>query len=155
MSNFGNKPGDNVVPPEHAEALRKAGDGLPTMGEEAEASLNAATCTCGKPGTPGVVHRTDGPCYQDDWVSRIKLEVHDLDQKGMKLNQFIRSNPLYETLAPRDKELLITQMNAMSTYYAVLCERVFRAEHAELAKEADAAEAEANEKMRAEKRDVH
>lgn len=39
------------------------GDGLPTMGEEAEAELQRWTCTCGKPDRPGVMHRVDAPCY--------------------------------------------------------------------------------------------
>lgn len=27
--------------------------------------LRAAECSCGEPGTPGVVHRLDGPCYEE------------------------------------------------------------------------------------------
>lgn len=46
-----------------AEDNDDLGDGLPTMGEEAEAELTKWTCTCGNPSRPGVVHRTDLPCY--------------------------------------------------------------------------------------------
>ncbi len=40
-----------------------SGDGVPTMGEEAETYLREYACSCGNPGTPGIMHRTDGPCY--------------------------------------------------------------------------------------------
>ncbi len=54
-----------------AEDNDDLGDGLPTMGEEAEAELLRVraleklewTCTCGNPGRPGVMHRQDLPCY--------------------------------------------------------------------------------------------
>jgi hypothetical protein len=36
-------------------------DDVPSMGEQYERELS--TCMCGEPWTPGVVHRTDGPCY--------------------------------------------------------------------------------------------
>jgi hypothetical protein len=41
------------------------GDGLPTMGEQAEAELGSMpwACMCGRPMTPGVMHRADAPCY--------------------------------------------------------------------------------------------
>lgn len=54
-----------------AEDNDELGDGLPTMGEEAEAELIRSQsiaksewcCTCGKPERPGVMHRMDAPCY--------------------------------------------------------------------------------------------
>lgn len=54
-----------------AEDNDDLGDGLPTMGEEAEAELRKSeplrwTCNCGEPDRPGILHRADGPCYVPD-----------------------------------------------------------------------------------------
>lgn len=120
-------------------------DGLPTMGEQAEAALESQfRCTCGHPEAPGVLHKTDAPCVQVDkpvigWLERLKQEHHDLDQKGMALSFFIRNNPEFLKLAERDQYLLEVQQRSMADYYTILTERIFRAEHPDMAKKADAA----------------
>jgi len=45
------------------EGVPPRDDGLPTQGEQAEEALQAMRCTCGQPMAPGIMHRTDGPCY--------------------------------------------------------------------------------------------
>lgn len=73
------------------------GDGLPTMGEQAEATLQNETgfrCTCGQPDKPGVMHRTDKPCYiparlnkgqepmpAEKWASHVDCDVAKRDHK--------------------------------------------------------------------------
>lgn len=57
-----------VVAPDNDD-MGGEGDGLPTMGEQYETELQEMApwnCFCGQPDIPGVLHRTDGPCYHID-----------------------------------------------------------------------------------------
>lgn len=98
-------------------------DHIPTMGTQAEADLRAA----------------QEKQQRDGWISRLKIEHHDLDIKGQKLNLYMKSAE-YALLPDRDKELLLTQINCMGTYFAVLTERIFRAEHPDMAAKVDHAQ---------------
>lgn len=104
-------------------------DGLPTMGDQAETELTSAA-----------------PEAREEWKLRLKDEAHELDIKGMRLNTFINGDPKFQALPGRDQFLLVTQCNVMGQYYAILMERIFRAEHPDMAAEADKAEAEARSK---------
>lgn len=73
------------------------------------------------------------------WISRLHDEHRELDLKGMRLSQYIRENPAYKALPARDQFLLQTQANAMGQYFAILSERIWRAEHPAMAGQADAA----------------
>jgi hypothetical protein len=46
-----------------ARLVEHLGDGVPTQGEQYESELSSWRCCCGEPTTPGVMHRTDAPCY--------------------------------------------------------------------------------------------
>ena len=41
---------------------RDHGDGLPTMGDQAEEEMTKWACWCGQPSLPGVLHKTNEPC---------------------------------------------------------------------------------------------
>lgn len=134
-------------------------DGLPTMGNEAEAELlrsqsiakaEGFACSCGQPDRAGVMHRQDGPCtvveetqrvdVKAEWLQRLEREHYELDQKGMALHAFITRNSAFHSLAPRDQTLLTQQMETMGVYYAILNERLFRAKNPAIAAQADEAE---------------
>jgi hypothetical protein len=63
---------------------------------------------------------------EPEFLTRMKAEVHELQNKCIKLNTFINTNPAYKTLGDTDAMLLQAQYNAMCTYHDVLACRINR-----------------------------
>lgn len=57
---------------------------------------------------------------------RVVMEQTELEGKLKALREFIRSNPVFDTLPPEDRTLLKTQMDLMSAYSNVLGLRIAR-----------------------------
>ena len=57
-------------------------------------------------------------------VQRMVDELADLEDKVSKLDAFIESNPVYETLSDTEQHLLCAQTCAMSTYINILKLRI-------------------------------
>jgi len=58
-----------------------------------------------------------------DWQERVIIERHQLNEKVTKLGTFLDS-AVVRGIVPHDLALLRVQHNAMSTYLAVLDERI-------------------------------
>jgi hypothetical protein len=122
-------------------------DGVPTMGEEAEADLTQMAeygipmPDNEKPGTPVSV--------ENEWVHRLMVEHAELDERGRKLHEFI-GKPGFALLPERAQFLLHGQLNLMSQLFGLLGERVFRATNPEAAAKADVARKEREAEERAE-----
>lgn len=116
-------------------------DGLPTMGEQAESELSMTDNTPTAPDGRPVGNGADDAVVINPHVLRMKIEQRELDQKGQALVAFIRENPIFTTLPPRDQALMKYQAEMMGQYFAVLNERIFRAQNPDQAKEYDDKEA--------------
>jgi len=111
-------------------------DGLPMQGEQAEAQLTGMH--------PFVEHGViieEAKPDPNAWIERMKVEHHELDKRGMALTAFMRTDKFKE-LPARDRLLMEVQQRNMAGYYEVLTERIFRAEHPDMAAMADQREAE-------------
>lgn len=60
------------------------------------------------------------PNYQD----RVRLEKDDLDSKILRLNDFLVTNPIYETLPADEQSRLRRQLDVMREYSSILGERI-------------------------------
>jgi hypothetical protein len=82
------------------------------------------------------------PAYA--WLMRLREEHWELDKKGMLLAKFIRGETdtqpgkAFRDLPSRDRYLLMQQSAAMAQYFAILSERIFRADNPELREKQDA-----------------
>jgi hypothetical protein len=61
------------------------------------------------------------PC--ETHIDRMKIERGQLEKRLHDLGAFIDSNPVFETLTSRDRELMTRQRQFMSSYLDVLTER--------------------------------
>lgn len=57
-------------------------------------------------------------------IERVKAEASELNEKILKLDTFIESNPQFCKLSEGEQDLLYSQVLAMSYYYSVLVERI-------------------------------
>lgn len=62
-----------------------------------------------------------------DHVTRMAHELHELDARRSALREFIRSNPIYKTLAPEEQWDMTQQQDAMRLYAFSLRRRLNRA----------------------------
>lgn len=60
---------------------------------------------------------------EPDWVVRLRVEAHDLDEKLTKLRSFMKSDAFYE-LGTFDKGLLKAQEFHMQQYGQILHQRL-------------------------------
>ena len=74
-------------------------------------------------------------------IQRMLIERDELDQRGQKLVAFVRSDG-FKLLPEREKYLLTTQAQMMGNYYAILSERIMRAQNPAQAAEYDLKEAQ-------------
>lgn len=114
-------------------------DNLPTMGEEAEMSLAEAQ---EHSRVEEMLEDMPTKATEPEWLTRLKAEHHELNERGQKLDKFIKSNPGFAKLPDRDKALLALQLRLMADLFGILNERIFRAVNPELAARADAQDAE-------------
>lgn len=99
-------------------------DNLPTMGDDYEAEL--------------IRSQSIAKAEEPAWLTRLKAEQQELNERGQKLNDFIKSNPGFQKLPARDQFLLNQQLEIMSIFFGILNERVFRAVNPELTARDDA-----------------
>lgn len=60
-----------------------------------------------------------------DFLNRLLEEESALEDKVIKLEEFIENNPIFETVGKMQQVLLVTQLNAMKMYLYTLQERIF------------------------------
>lgn len=70
------------------------------------------------------------PKEEGDFLSRLKAEHVELEDRCIKLANFIESNPAFKNLAPRMQRLLNSQANAMVEYDSILERRIYLIEDA-------------------------
>ena len=63
-----------------------------------------------------------------DHIERMNEESEALNEKVNKLEDFIKSNPVFETLDVHDQSMMRDQLEYMDRYLAVLDCRIVRAE---------------------------
>ena len=60
----------------------------------------------------------------DDYKSRLRKELEDLNFKIEKLNNFIEKNDIFKTIDLEEQELLKEQREIMSKYANILRKRI-------------------------------
>ena len=60
----------------------------------------------------------------DDYKSRLRKELEDLNFKIKKLNNFIEKNDIFKTIDLEEQELLKEQREIMSKYANILRKRI-------------------------------
>ena len=60
----------------------------------------------------------------DDYKSRLRKELNDLNFKIEKLNNFIEKNDIFKTIDLKEKELLKEQREIMTKYANILRKRI-------------------------------
>jgi len=64
------------------------------------------------------------------FLARMEVELHQLDEKVEKLQEFVQGE-VFETLPAIEKQLLYIQVSTMSTYGATLSTRIDLAKNKE------------------------
>jgi len=65
-----------------------------------------------------------GVIKMDDYKSRLRKELEDLNFKIEKLNNFIKKNDIFKTIDLEEQELLKEQREIMNKYANVLRKRI-------------------------------
>ena len=60
----------------------------------------------------------------DDYKSRLRKELNDLNFKIEKLNNFIEKNDIFKTIDLKEQELLKEQRGIMNKYANILRKRI-------------------------------
>ena len=60
----------------------------------------------------------------DDYKSRLRKELNDLNFKNEKLNNFIEKNEIFKTIDLKEQELLKEQREIMTKYANILRKRI-------------------------------
>ena len=60
----------------------------------------------------------------DDYKSRLRKELNDLNFKIEKLNNFIEKNDIFKTIDLKEQELLKEQREIMTKYANILRKRI-------------------------------
>ena len=60
----------------------------------------------------------------DNHIERMAVEQKELEEKMMKLFDFIKDNPIYKTLPIREQMLMAQQLGFMKSYFDVLTQRI-------------------------------
>ena len=60
----------------------------------------------------------------DDYKSRLRKELNDLNFKNEKLNNFIEKNEIFKTIDLKEQELLKEQREIMAKYANILRKRI-------------------------------
>ena len=60
----------------------------------------------------------------DDYKSRLRKELNDLNFKIEKLNNFIEKNEIFKTIDLKEQELLKEQREIMAKYANILRKRI-------------------------------
>ena len=60
----------------------------------------------------------------DDYKSRLRKELNDLNFKIEKLNNFIEKNEIFKTIDLKEQELLKEQREIMTKYANILRKRI-------------------------------
>ena len=65
-----------------------------------------------------------GVIKMDDYKSRLRKELNDLNFKIEKLNNFIEKNEIFKTIDLKEQELLKEQREIMTKYANILRKRI-------------------------------
>lgn len=65
-----------------------------------------------------------GVIKMDDYKSRLRKELEDLNFKIEKLNNFIEKNDIFKTIDLKEQELLKEQREIMNKYANILRKRI-------------------------------
>ena len=65
-----------------------------------------------------------GAIKMNDYKSRLRKELEDLDFKIEKLNNFIEKNDIFKTIDSEEQELLKEQREIMTKYANILRKRI-------------------------------
>lgn len=59
-----------------------------------------------------------------EYVQRMHIELAELKERIDKLDKFLKTNPIVNTLSAEQRTLMIVQLQAMKTYHKVLNRRI-------------------------------
>lgn len=59
-----------------------------------------------------------------EYVQRMHIELAELKERIDKLDKFLKTNPIVNTLSAEQRTLMSVQLKAMKTYHKVLNRRI-------------------------------
>lgn len=59
-----------------------------------------------------------------EYVQRMYIELAELKERIDKLDKFLKTNPIVNTLSAEQRTLMSVQLQAMTTYHKVLNRRI-------------------------------